>query len=208
MLSNLGVVKNWPALLRMSLLVFIGLVMVSLLADGFVPGPAHDVHTPGATPIAATLVSSEIRNVQTIQPSQSIADIRCQLWHALRTTPCTDDIASAYFASVAQTHNTLYLIWTGCVRWHGAGAIINWQGYNLEYLPPDRKLVIHCYVAAPWMDRYGTLSGVVAIPSASLLVVPTGPMSPGLLQIIEDDRLEHLVGDQSTEFQLAIATIS
>jgi hypothetical protein len=102
----------------------------------------------------------------------------------------------------------LYVPWTGCISWSGSGAITNWQGFNLEYLRSGRELVIHCYVAEPWITHHETLRGVAAIPSLSLLIVPTGSMGSGTIQIIEDDRLEHLVGDQSTEFPLASATIS
>jgi hypothetical protein len=188
----------------------IALAVVFLLADAFVATPAHDVHTPGATQLAATLINSDIRgSFAAVQPSESISDLRCHVWHAHHSAmQCPDDIAGTIFPSVTQTPNTLYLIWMGCISWHGYGEIISWQGYNLEYLPPSRRLLIHCYVSEPWITHHQTLFGVAAVPSASLLVVPTGPMGPGRVQVVEDDRLEHLVGDQSTEFQLATATIS
>jgi hypothetical protein len=121
--------------------------------------------------------------------------------------PCPDDIARTYFASVNQTPNTLYLLWTGCVTWHGSGAITEWQGYNLEYFPSGRRLVIHCYAAERWLTHHQTLFGMAAIPRASLLVIPTSPLGVGTVQIVEDDRLEHLVGDWTTEYPLATATI-
>ena len=68
--------------------------------------------------------------------------------------------------------------------------------------------MIHCYVAEPWITHHETLFGVAALARVSLLVVPTVAMGPGAIQVVEDDRIEHLVGDQSTEFQVATATIS
>jgi hypothetical protein len=188
----------------------IGAIVVLLLADGFVAAPAHDVRTPGATPLAAALVKSDTRILfQAVQPSESISDIRCQLWHRLHDPlSCPGDVASTYFPSITQTASTLYVPWTGCISWSGSGAIVNWQGFNLEYMASGRRLVIHCFVAEPWITHHETLFGVAALPSISLLVVPTSAMGRGTVEIVEEDRLEHLVGDQSTEFQLATATIS
>jgi hypothetical protein len=187
----------------------IGSLVVFLLVVGFVAMPAHDVHTPGATPLAAPLVRGDSPIYRAINPSESISDIRCQVWQGVHgATPCPTDIARTYFPSITQTPNTLYLPWRGCISWSGSGAIINWQGFNLEFVSSGRRLLIHCYVAEPWIAHHETLMGVAAVPSVSLLVVPTGSMGPGAIQIIEDDRLEHLVGDQSTEFPLAAATIS
>jgi hypothetical protein len=156
-----------------------------------------------------SVVESDIRAYPLVQASQAISDVRCRLWAKNRTAiSCPDDIAPIYFPSVTQAPNTLYIVWTGCISWHGAGAIINWQGYNLEYFSTNRTLVIHCYVAEPWITRHETMWGVAAAPSAHLLVVPTGSISPGMVQIVEDDRLEHLLGEHSTVFPLTTATIS
>jgi hypothetical protein len=40
------------------------------------------------------------------------------------------------------------------------------------------------------------------------VAVPTSSFQHGTVRIVEDDRLEHLLGDQSTEFQLATVAIS
>jgi hypothetical protein len=187
----------------------IGAIVVFLLADAFVAAPAHDVHSPGAIPLAVPLVKSDSPIFRSLNPSESISDIRCQAWQGDHgAIPCPDDIARTYFPSIKQTPSTLYLPWTGCISWSGSGAIINWQGFNLEYVQSGRRLIIHCYVAEPWITYHETLMGVAAIPCPSLLLVPTGPMGTGAIQIVEDDWLEHLVGDQSTEFPLATATIS
>ena len=94
------------------------------------------------------------------------------------------------------------------MSWHGAGAILNWQGYNVEYFPSDRRLVIHCYLAEGWLAPHRSMYGVAGQPPANLLVISTGSIGRGDVQIFEDDRLEHLVGDGSTEFKLADAAIS
>ena len=184
-------------------------LIVALVVIAFVPPPAHEVHSAGATPLKASLVASDLSGYSEIQPTQSISGLRCSVWAKRHGgTTCPDDIAQTYFPSVTQAPNTLYLIWTGCVSWHGAGAILNWQGYNVEYLPSNRQLVIHCYLAEGWLAPHQMLYGVAALPRADLLVISTGSISRGDVKIFEDDRLEHLIGDGSTEFELASATIS
>jgi hypothetical protein len=42
----------------------------------------------------------------------------------------------------------------------------------------------------------------------ALILVPTDAISPGMLTVIRDDRIEHLVGDQSTEVRLGTLTVS
>jgi hypothetical protein len=185
------------------------IAVVIILAVAFVAPPEHEVHTAGATQLKVSVVESDIRAYPLVQASQAISDVRCRLWAKNRTAiSCPDDIARTYWPTVTQAPNTMYIVWTGCISWRGAGAIINWQGYNLEYFSSNRTLVIHCYVAEPWITRHETMWGVAATPGARLLIVPTGSISPGIVQIVEDDRLEHLLGDQSTEFQLASATVS
>ena len=188
----------------------LAVIVAFLLVDGFVARPAHDVNTPGATPLKAATVTTDITYYSYPLPaSQSISDLRCRLWtERFADTPCPIDVSSKYLPSVAQAANTLYVLWFGCIDWSGAGAIINWQGYNLEFLPSERKLFLHCYVAEPWIAFHERLYGVAAQIPAVLLLVPTSSMGPGPIQIIEDDRQEHLVGDQSAESPLGTATIS
>ena len=52
-------------------------VVVFLLVDGFGAQPAHEVHTSGATPLAAVVVSTDIRyfSFATIPAGQSISDL-------------------------------------------------------------------------------------------------------------------------------------
>jgi hypothetical protein len=186
-------------------------IVALLLIEGFVARPAHEVTTPGATSLRTTALQTSVTYYSYPLPaSQSIEEVRCTLFR-LRSgyTPrCTPDAASAYLPTVAQSPNTLYLLWVGCVDWHGAGDVIKWQGYNVEFLPSGRKLIIHCYVAEPWITFHQRVFGSVALIPATLLLVPTDSMGPGPIQIVEDDRQEHLVGDRSYESPLGSATIS
>lgn len=193
---------------RQTVWLGIGAVLVFLFADAFVTPPAHDVHTLGATALNARLIESSARLVTVVPPSESIGDVRCRLWQENNgNTQCPADVAQIYFPSVIEEPRTLYVPWTGCLSWTGSGAITDWQGYNVEYLASGRTLVIHCYTAERWLTRHPTLFGVVAIPRAALLVVPTNQMGTGPIHIVEDDRLEHLVGDWNTEYQIGTATV-
>jgi hypothetical protein len=186
-------------------IAWIGVGAVVLLwAIAFVAPPAHEVHTPGATALRASLAYSNVHLLGTlIQPSQSLSDIRCQMWRSQnRTAPCPDDVVGVYFPALTEVPNTLYLPWRGCTAWSDS------QGYNVEYLPTARKLVIHCYAAEPWITIRHPVTGVFAIPSVNLLVVPTGAIGPGVVQVLEDDRIERLVGDLGDEVQLATVAIS
>ncbi len=106
-----------------------------------------------------------------------------------------------------QSSRTLYVVWSGCVDWSGAGAVIPWEGYNVEWVSSNRTLLLHCYTAKPWLYFPDRVYGAAAINPGALLAIPTSAMGSGDISIEEDDRLEHLVGDQSTVVQLATATI-
>src|SRR6266581_5523605 len=64
------------------------------------------------------------------------------------------------------------------------------------------------YRAKPWLYTPEYVYGLVALPRYLLAAVSTSEMTAGAITIIEDDHLEHLVGDQTDEYQLATATIS
>lgn len=71
-------------------------VVVFLLVDGFGAQPAHEVHTPGATPLAAVVVSTDIPyfSFATIPAGQSISDLRCRLWRERKPNlPCPADLS-------------------------------------------------------------------------------------------------------------------
>jgi hypothetical protein len=181
------------------------LVVVGALVQ---PQP-HEVHTPGGEPLIVRSVNSTnaLYYNQTIKPSQSLDDIRCGLWHLRNpiTSPCPDsaELAGLYFTNLSQSQNTLYVPWQEC--W---GTPDGPGGFDVEYQPSRQALVIHCYVAKPWYWTEPRIMGVEAAPPAGLLLIPTGGIQNGSLSVIEDDRIEHLLGDDSTEFQLGIATIS
>jgi hypothetical protein len=110
-----------------------------------------------------------------------------------------------------QRPKTLYFSWQRCGRTQSVYGTYSFAtGFNPEYRPSDSTLVLHCYGTGPWIYLLG--SGIRGIgpmpPPPSLVAVPITSFRPGSIRIVEDDRLEHLVGDQSTEFQVAMATIT
>jgi hypothetical protein len=183
------------------------LILIFLLADAFGAPPPDAVHSPGGVALKVTFFES----TNTVawsqsQPSQSLADMKCRL--VTGATKCDATTLAAYFPNVVQTPQTLYLTWPHCTGWSGGGEVITWQGYNIEYVPSTRKLVIHCYRAQPWLYARDYLYGVVALPRYALAAVSTAGMSAGTITIVEDDHIEHFVGEQSDESQIATATIS
>jgi hypothetical protein len=186
--------------------VIIAGAQLLVFAQLFVVPQAHDVHSPNAIPIRVQTALSQT-DAYITTASESLADIRCQIWHAGRFTgqqvtpntgPCPDDatLALAYWPQFAQSPKTLYMAWRRC-----------WV-FNVEYIDVNRTLIIHCYTAGTVIPPRAMLPGVVAMSFLDLLVVPTDAISPGSLGIIEDDRVEHFIGDYSNEFLLATATIS
>jgi hypothetical protein len=186
--------------------VVIELAQLLVVVVLFVSPMPHEVHTPNAIPIRVQTSTTRTDALITTA-SESIADLRCQVWHAggwtlsgyrPNTGPCPDDatLASTYWPQFSQSPKTLYLAWTRC------------SVFNVEYIAFNRTLVIHCFTAGDSVPPFFSPGGVVALRFLDLLLVPTDAMSPGSLSIIEDDRVEHFLGDSSTEVQLATATIS
>ncbi len=192
---------------RRAVLLGVGAALVVfLLADAFVEPPAHEVHSPGGTPAKVTFFESNstVAWVQS-QPSQSLADMQCRL--ITGATKCDARTLAAFFPNLVQTPQTLYLTWPHCVGGWGGGEVITWQGYSIDYVPSTRRLVIHCYFAAPWV-RGHLPEGVRTTGALSLLLIPTDAIPSGILSIVQEDRIEHLFGDQVTDFTIATATIS
>jgi hypothetical protein len=198
-------IRKWVVVLSAGIAVIIAAAQLLVLAELFVSPQAHDVHSPNAIPIRVQTAASRTDALITTA-SESIADLRCQIWHAggnngqgyrPNAGPCPDDatLALAYWPQFSQSPKTLYLAWTRCFV------------FNVEYIAFNRTLIIHCYTA-------GTLIPDIRLPGLGppafldLLLVPTDAMSPGSLSIIEDDRVEHFIGDYSSEVLLATATIS
>jgi hypothetical protein len=186
--------------------------MILLLLDGFGTPAEHDIHTPGAISIEVQVSDpgSDWPVSGPIKPSESLNYVRCQAWLLRRPAPCADDatLARDYWPKLGQTSNSLYVAWYACGQyWNSPSHAIN-TGFNVEYLGASRTLTIHCYTAVPWIPP-PDLPGVEAtVGSVPLLVVPTKALRSGNLTVVQDDRLEHLMGDQSTESPVATATIS
>jgi hypothetical protein len=187
-------------------------VIFLLMVEAFVRPPAHEVHMPGDIAVKATLVVSSppAYNYPLLLPTQSLEAIRCHLWRSrvrpvTTTATCPDSAALAgmFFPSLTQSPKTLYFPWPRC-----PGTWTGWDGFNLEYRSSSRTLVLHCYLAAPWIWRQPMRSDAIAEQPAAILVIPTESFLIGTVNIVEDDRIEHLVGDWSTEYPLATATIS
>jgi hypothetical protein len=181
-----------------------GLILVS----AFFTPPPHDVHTPGGTPVQAQFVSdtSIVFSTRPMHASQSLDAVRCELWRIgpAPTSSCPDSatLASRYFGGLKQTPKTLYVPWRGCIAF---GVL---TGFNAEYLPGSRTLVLHCYTAEPLLSLpRRVMMGVAPQAPQSLLLVSSDSIPAGNLTIVVDYRVERLMGDESTEFPVAIATI-
>ena len=154
-----------------------------------------------------TLVGSDpaAHLYQAVQPSQSLTDVRCAIWRVGHAETCPDaaTLAGLYFPQLTQSPSSLYVPWLWCA-YSSFGA----DGFNVEYLPTRRAIVIHCYLARPFVWTQPRTMIARAQTALSLLLVPTTLLPGGPVSIIEDDRIEHLVGDQSSEARLGTATIS
>jgi hypothetical protein len=185
-------------------------VLVLILVAALVKPSPHEVHMPGAEALHVQLVDSfppPLYFSQAIQPSQSLNDVRCAIWRARHSqnSVCPDaaTLAGMYFPKLTQSPRTLYILWLWCSHTMGA------DGFNVEYQSSRRAVVTHCYLARRWVWWQPKMTSTPsAEPSLSLLVVSTAPVPAGPVSIIEDARFEHLIGDQSTEYQLGTATIS
>jgi hypothetical protein len=199
-------IRKWVVVLSAAIAVVIAVAQLLVLAQLFVSPQPHEVHTPNAIPIRVETATSQTDAFITTA-GESLADVRCQIWHAggwtlsgfrPNTGPCPDDatLALTYWPQFSQSPKTLYLAWTRC------------SVFNVEYLASNRTLVIHCFTAGESVPPLLHPGGVVAQRFLDLLLVPTDAMSPGSLGIIEDDRVEHFFSDSSSEVLLATATIS
>jgi hypothetical protein len=143
---------------------------------------------------------------QAVQPSESLSDVRCAIWRGRHSQDslCPDAaaLATIYFPNLTQRPATLYIPWFWCAY------TMFGDGFNVEYQPSRRAVVIHCYLTRPYVWRQPLTSIAAMEPTLSLLLVPTASLPSGPVSVIEDSRIEHLVGDQSTEYQTRTATIS
>src|SRR5260221_844980 len=113
--------------------------------------------------------------------------------------PAAATLAAQYFPKLTQSPSTLYVVWLGCPY------DVHADGFNVEYQPSRRAVVIHCYVARPWVWTQPRTMGAEPRPLATLLLVPTSSIPAGPVSVIEDCRVEHFGSDQSTESQLGTA---
>jgi hypothetical protein len=193
---------GWSAAAAVSI-VFVGVAISALYS----PQP-HDVHTAGATAITNARVAQADHPTYgylQLSPSMSLDDLRCQAWRAERTPQCPDAAAleQRYWPGVRQTTNTLYVALPPSCPGYTSG------GFNFEYFKSSRTLMLHCYRAAPWLV-FSTMHmpGVQALPPAGLVLVPTDAFGAGNLNVVEEDRVEHLLGDDSTQAVLGVVAVS
>jgi hypothetical protein len=184
------------------------LIVVAGAIWAFVSPSPHQVRTPGATTLTTQLIYSDpqVNFLQAVQPSESLNDVRCAIWRVDKSpsSACPDmpTLAAAYFPNFTQRPGTLYIAWFGCAYDMHA------DGFNVEYEPSRRAVVIHCYVARPWVWSQPQTIGAEPRPLMALLLVPTASIAAGPITVIEDERVERFGSDQSTESQMGIATIS
>ena len=183
------------------LLAAIGLTFIGLLIDAFVAPAAHPVHGLGGTSITAVeYESTDALWWVPSDPTESLAGVQCYD-QIERKRQCTPAFIAAAFPGLSQADHTLYVVWSGCAGQNSA------PGFNIEYFASSRTLVLHCYVATPWLYFHSVPEGVQALHGMTLLAIPTAGIGPGTLRINEDDRREHLALDQSNEYPLGTATI-
>ena len=193
----------------------LGVVLAVLLLVGFVAPPASAVHSANGVAVKVQVVDSSPQVMYApINPTQSLDDVRCQLWHAdshnlHKADPCPNGaiLATSYLPQLTQSPATLYVGWLPCgsVSAYGESGVSH--GFNVEYIAANHTVIIHCYLARAWLSYPGP-RGVYAVAPLQLLLVPTSAILPGNLSIVEDDRVEHLLGDQSSESPLGRALIS
>lgn len=200
--------RHWLTPGRIAALIIV-VVLVVVVTIPFYTPPAHEIHTPGAVALDSRLVGSNppVFVYPTMHASQSLDDVRCQLWRTRQPaqSACPDGatLAAIYFPGLTQGPMTLYIPLEGCAS-QGGGS----DGFNVEYVPSTHTVVIHCYAARPLISAQTHLPGVEAVPPLALLLVPTQSIPAGDVTIDVDARVEHLLGDDSNEYRLMTGTIS
>lgn len=189
----------------------ISAVVVTLVIELMWAPTGHDVHTPGAFTVGGVRIAggdTRVTVLANLRPSMSLEDMRCQVWQVARNAGCPDatTLSLAFWPALKGSPQTLYVgLSTKCAQYDYV------YGFNVEYLPVNRRLTIHCYSTAGWIPIPFSSSCRGICPSGpmtALILVPTDAISPGMLTVIRDDRIEHLVGDQSTEVRLGTLTVS
>jgi hypothetical protein len=169
--------------------------------------PVHALHTPGATSVKAYFAAGGVpAEGVTPKPTTSLTQLRCELWR--QSPPCPDaaHLAQRMWPSLSQTPKTLYVPMRS-----GGVPSSNPSGWNVEYDPSGRTLMIHSYESQALLvlGRADETSGAALQPTIGLLVVNTAAMTPGNTRVVEDTHIEHLLGDVSTgSYLLGTVTIS
>ena len=167
--------------------------------------PVHSVHTAGATSVKAYFAAGWVpAEGITPKPTTSLAQLRCELWRGSPSCPDAAHLAQRMWPSLSQTPKTLYVPMQG-------GGSSNPSGWNVDYEPTGRTLMIHSYEARALLvlQRPDETLGAAMQPTIDLLVVGTDAMTPGDTTVVEDTRIEHLLSDQTTgSYVLGTVTIS
>jgi len=196
-LSNLSI--RWALVALAALAVFLGQHFV------FVAPSLHDIHSPNGIPVQAHQVITEGQQAFfPIHPSQSLADIRCQVWLQLHRYPCPDEASMSrqLWPGLEQAPNALYVgLLPSC------NLNSNPNTLNVEYLDLKKQLVFHCHAAAPWIQLPTCCPGVRATISTPLMLVSAESIPPGGVDVVEEDRVEHWIGDEIYEARLGTVLV-
>lgn len=185
------------------------LILVGLaVAVSWTPS-IHEVHTTGAIAITTLKVDASSPPVfisGDLTPSMSLADLRCQVLKYRASGPCPDPalLAQRFWPEVTQSPKTIYVgLPASCAPFDSS------SGLNVEYVGSSRLLVFHCFSARAWfVPPAPRMAGVTAAPTIILATISTAPIPAGSLTVVRDDRVEHLLGDDSTQVVLGRLTIS
>ena len=169
--------------------------------------PVHAVHSADATSVRTFFADGWVpAEGITPKPTTSLAQLRCELSRESPSCPDAAHLAQHMWPSLSQTPKTLYVPMQG-----GGVSSSNPSGWNVEYEPSGRTVMIHSYEAQALLvlQRPDETPGAAMQPIISLLVVATDAMTPGDTTVVEDTRIEHLLSDQTTgSYVLGTVTIS
>jgi hypothetical protein len=169
------------------------------------PSP-HEVHTPGAIGIIdwrAIPGGGPVFYGPPPAPSESLAELRCRVALHNRQLACPDPtrLAQEMWPEATQDTQTLYVALPST-----CGVYV--PNFNIEYVDSSRTLIAHCYSVSAWyVPRPPRTMGAEAQPTLILVLVGTGAISPGPVTVVLDDRVEHLLGDDSNQLLLGRVTI-
>src|SRR5713226_2522640 len=90
-------------------------LLAFLSVDAFGAPAMHDIHSAGGLPITIR-IAPDSGFGQDVRPSQSLAEIRCEVWRTQHGDPCPDagTLALTYWPSLTPSPHRLYLGWAVC----------------------------------------------------------------------------------------------